>query len=380
MSLESDLFETFDTKLLLLTGAGASKPLGMPLMKEFEQLVNEKANKSESECLRKIWLVHDKETKGATLDLEALLALVERYGRFYDILFGDQEFGYFAHMDSQEKRERAELELKGLIQQGMSIPEAYLNRAYDQKEVFENLDTLLRNLVFEVYGSELDHHSLDGLYSPMFELLNKHFPQKLVPIFTTNYDVAIETYALRSDIKLETGFASTYTGNIWRPARFYQFQPVKDKQNIVLFKLHGSLAWHRKGDSIISTGLPIRDPSGYKSAVIYPTQTKEFPDEEPFRTMYNFLKGCFSVTRLVIVIGYSFRDPGIHRIMLDALEFNPNLFFILICGSDVERLQKFGQQNLRSHQIIPYYFDFASNGAPYLEELDRALAELPPTG
>ena len=34
------------------------------------------------------------------------------------------------------------------------------------------------------------------------------------------------------------------------------------------------------------------------------------------------------------------------------------------------------QQNLRSYHIIPHYFELASKGAPYLEELDTALAEV----
>ncbi len=376
MSLESDLFATFETKLLLLTGAGASKPLDMPLMREFYDLVSAKGDRVQRELLHNIFMVHDKETQ-SELDLEALLSLLERYRGLYDIMFGDSEFGYFAHLDSQEKRERAKLELEGpLGERGQSIPEGYLSSAFGKKEVLENLDALVRDLVFEVYGRDFKHHLLDELYLPLTEVTNKYFPQKLIPIFTTNYDASIETYAIRTDIKLETGFEPTHTGNIWKPARFYEFQPVEDKQNMLLFKLHGSLTWQRKGDKIISTGLSMKDPSGYKSAVMYPTQTKEYPDEEPFRTMYNFLKACFRVAKVAIVIGYSFRDPGIHRIMTDALELNPELFFVLICGSNVERWKKFGQQNLRSYRIIPQYFDFASKGAPYLEELNMALAEL----
>lgn len=229
--------------------------------------------------------------------------------------------------------------------------------------------------MFEVYGKDLEHHKLDELYSPLFEVVNKHSPQNFIPIFTTNYDVAIETYSERADIRLETGFESTPTGNILKTSRFYQFQSTANKQNIILFKLHGSLAWHRKDNLVVSTSLHIRDPSGYQSVVIYPTQTKEFPDEEPFRTMYNFLKASFRVAKLAIVIGYSFRDPGIRRIMVDALDLNPNLFFVLVCGLNVDRWKKFAQQNLRSYHIIPHYFDFASNGTPYLKELDKALAQ-----
>lgn len=377
MSLESDLFEKFNTKLLLLTGAGASKPLGMPLMREFYKLVRSKSDKVQKQLLHDIFLVNIKETRETTPDLEALLSLLERYRGFYDILFGDDKFGY--PVDDEWKK-WAPLEAKGLlISEGAGTRRTrdYLAEAYYRKENLGRLDTLLRNLMFEAYGKDLDGHKLDELYSPLFKVIGRHFSQDFIPVFTTNYDMAIETYARQGNIQLETGFESTHTGNLWKVSRFYQFQPIGDKQNIVLFKLHGSLTWHRKENTIISTSLPIRDPPGYKSVVIYPTQTKEFPDEQPFRTMYDFLKGCFRVAKVAIVIGYSLRDPGIQRIMVDALDDNPNLFFILICGPNVERWKKIAQQSLRSRQIIPHYFDSPPSGGEYFEELDAALAELP---
>ncbi len=380
MSLESDLFETFNTKLLLLTGAGASKPLDMPLMRDFYSPVNSRSNKGQTELLNDISLVHLKATGEVIPDLEALLALIDRYRRFYDILFGDDKFGYAAVADDEWKK-WAEYEVKGLLFTDVGsgsrpqLPD-YLAQAYFRGEHLATLDKLVRDLMFEVYGKDLDTARVDKLYSPLFKVIRKHFSQDFIPVFTTNYDVAVETYAGQGDVKLETGFESKHTGNLWAPARFYQFQPTANKRSIVLFKLHGSLSWHRRGGSIISTSLPIRDPSGYQSVVIYPTQTKEFPDEEPFRTMYNFLKGCFRVATLAIIIGYSFRDPGIHRIMVDALDLNPNLFFVLVCGSDVDRWKKFAQQNLRSYQIIPHYFDSPPSGGEYIDELDTALAKL----
>lgn len=412
MSLESDLFEKFNTKFLLLTGAGASKPLGMPLMRDFYDLVYSKIDDDQREVLRDILLVHAKGKRGKAPDLEALLALIEQYRGFYDILFGDDKFGFPVSAEfrkqvdewkelldekKKEEKKRAAMEAKGLLKtDGFGVPsssnfpravryqdnyddyDSYLKQSYSLKQKIGSLDTSLRNLIFEVYGKELDHHKLNELYSPLFDVANKYFTQDFIPVFTTNYDASIETYAIRTDVKLETGFEPMHTGGgLWKSSsRFSVFQPIVGKLNIALFKLHGSLAWHRKDDIIISTGLPVRDPSGYKSAVIYPTQTKEYPDEEPFRTMYDSFKGCLRVAKVAIVIGYSFRDPGIRRIMADALDYNGDLFFILICGQNVDYWKKFAQRNLRSYQIISQCFDFTSNGAPYLKELDKALAGL----
>jgi len=87
--------------------------------------------------------------------------------------------------------------------------------------------------------------------------------------------------------------------------------------------------------------------------------------------MYDFLKGCLRVAKLAIVIGYSFRDPGIQRIIADALDLNSNLRFILVCGPNVDRRKKFAQQ-----KIVPHYF--TSSGGEYLEKLDTVLAQVQP--
>jgi len=122
MLLESDVFRTLNTRYLLLIGAGASKPLGMPLMKEFEALLNVKVGKEERECLRKLWLIHAEETNGATFDLEALLAIIERYHGFHNILFGDKEFGYIA--DKEEKRRGiAGAPVLGIVYQRRNVSE-----------------------------------------------------------------------------------------------------------------------------------------------------------------------------------------------------------------------------------------------------------------
>lgn len=378
MTVVKQQSKIFDTKLLLLTGAGASKPLGMPLMKEFYSLVWDKCNKTQRNLLDELSDIHREETGEHTPDLEALLALVEKYRQFYDILFGDKRFGYIKDEDWERKEELKKLTWQD-VPGGTSYPRTagydYIKHSYYRAEDLEGLETLLRNLLFEEYGKKLDDNQLDELYSPLFKVINKHFTQDFIPIFTTNYDSSIETYGTRRNVYVETGFETKTTGSFWNSARFSLYQTAKDKLNLVLFKLHGSVTWHRTNKTIQFTGLPIRDPSGYKSVVIYPTQTKDFLGE-PANTMYNHLKGCLEVAKVAIVIGYSFRDQGIHRILVDALEHNPDLFFILICGSNEEHWKKFAQTNLKSYHIISRYFDFPAKGGEYLVELDAALAKL----
>ena len=66
------------------------------------------------------------------------------------------------------------------------------------------------------------------------------------------------------------------------------------------------------------------------TALIYPTETKEYPYEEPFKTAYKFLDRFLKTAEVAIVIGYSFRDRGITYIIDEAQSINPNLKFIIV--------------------------------------------------
>ena len=62
MTVVKQQSKIFDTELLLLTGAGASKPLGMPLMKEFDSLVWDKCNKKQRNLLDELSDMQREET------------------------------------------------------------------------------------------------------------------------------------------------------------------------------------------------------------------------------------------------------------------------------------------------------------------------------
>jgi hypothetical protein len=230
VSLESDFFKESNTKLLLLTGAGASKPLGMPLMREFYDLISNNLDRDQRQLLSKILQMHMKEigedTAEVTPDLEILLALIERYINFYHILFEDAEFGFIRN---DEWKRWAEMEVKGLLDTYAisSSPSNrgpdYLAASFSQKQQLERLRNSLLDLIFEAYSNELDDHKLDNLYSPLLERIGKRISQGCIPIFTTNYDSVFETYAENAGVRLETGFATTYSGAVWKPSRFYQF-------------------------------------------------------------------------------------------------------------------------------------------------------------
>lgn len=112
MASESDLFKSNDTRVLLLLGAGASKPLGMPLMRDFYDLLDTRSQREQTELMNDIYTVGAEEAKGMP-DLEVLLSLIEKYRGFHDILFEGGKFGYSV---DEEWKERAKVEVERLLQ------------------------------------------------------------------------------------------------------------------------------------------------------------------------------------------------------------------------------------------------------------------------
>ena len=221
------------------------------------------------------------------------------------------------------------------------------------------------------YTKQLDKAEVVGLYAPLFSLLNDRFRDNCTIIFTTNYDTAIEQYCKYEGIKLVDGFQKTGPSLAWNPAEYYQKLDPREKA-IMLFKLHGSLTWRKIGNEIIEFGMSTKSIPG-DMALIYPTETKEYPYQEPFKTAYKFLDRFLSTAEVAIVIGYSFRDRGITYITDEAQSINPNLKFIIVCGEnpgdDTRKRFPYGSR------VIELNFEPGEN-PEYLARLNELISEI----
>jgi hypothetical protein len=99
-----------------------------------------------------------------------------------------------------------------------------------------------------------------------------------LPVFTTNYDTAIEALAdeARQDMDFIDGFSQSSMGPRWS-ADNYQTYRVRRKAglDLVLFKLHGSSNWYRMpGGSIQKMDNFELNPGNLRTIMIFPTQRK----------------------------------------------------------------------------------------------------------
>lgn len=170
---------------------------------------------------------------------------------------------------------------------------------------------------------------------PLFENL-KRTGQKL-DVFTLNYDLMIEILCEEYYIPYTDGFEVR-----WNPVLFQD-----PSYQIRLYKLHGSFIWYQSelGERI---KIPIVDreeqveylaQDGVVSMMVYPRQEKWEPFEELLRL---FRERLLTLDQLV-VIGYSFRDQELLKMVTEGLQKNHHLQLELVSPSAQEHLAQFSE-------------------------------------
>lgn len=153
-------------------------------------------------------------------------------------------------------------------------------------------------------------------------------------IFTTNYDMVVERYCRSRDLIYENGEMRDRRVDISsRNTELYGGA----RECFKIFKLHGSINWGevKKGE-IRARDTPVKpgERTIYgerftKEMVIYPAR-EYYTFREPFYDMFNHFRNRLMSIDRCCVVGYSFRDPDIKGIFLDAVEKNNKLKVYLI--------------------------------------------------
>lgn len=148
-------------------------------------------------------------------------------------------------------------------------------------------------------------------------------------VFTLNYDGTVEAMCEKFEIPFCDGFSPN-----WNPNYFEE----GEKARIRLYKIHGSLFWFKTRRSKYIK-LPLKDidirklhyftDEDISETIIYPLLTKEVYTG-PFPWLIQQFRNKLLRTDLCIVIGYSFRDDSIRKIIFEQMESNPELWLYLV--------------------------------------------------
>lgn len=288
------------SNFLVLLGAGASKPLGIPTMVD---LVNEfhnhvQKNISDDAKRKLLDIIVNVCKEAGFVDIEAILRALN------------------------------DLTVSANSVTNMTIAK-YLGTAWpppnysgEIPKVAEGVSRKLK-IFLRKRCSELEREKAITIYQSLFEPL--FAMDNLIDVFTTNYDLAVETYAQEMNLLIEDGFRQgRYRETYWQPATL-DLSPGQGQKMIRLHKLHGSINWYidekrriRWSEALDVSQLPAWGK--VENLLIYPLDEKSVL-REPFLELFLRLRNslCESHWVSIIAVGYSFRDDHITDLIRDAL-------------------------------------------------------------
>lgn len=350
--------------IVLFLGAGASAPLGKWLMADFLLNLQTQLTGSLRELLHAI-------ARYKSWDLEAIMdELTDLCDKPY--LSDTNQVNYITDFLDPNRTEARKV--------AGSIPSEFSKHYQVMVDQCRSLRFEIEKLIFEHYR-KIDPEKVRELYDPLLELIinlirrsgllaDQSLSSIVVPIFTTNYDLAIERLTeVRDDIILVNGFHRA----IWKRSEFDEFNPKGHGIYLLLFKLHGSVNWYRDIDGKVKEGgvalYQHSDPE-IRNVVIYPAQNK-IALEEPFVTAYEYLQRCLDEALHVVFVGYSFRDYDTITKIRASLNYNPNLRLWFLDPSANTLVEKWfkGYEN----RISSLCFNFGIEPTNYLGPLGEAL-------
>ena len=238
---------------------------------------------------------------------------------------------------------------KGYSEQGTSpsapAPPGYgaVSRKPLIQRLAESANGIQEDLRREVFNEYRDfqpqfRQTLIQRYEALLGVLSKGLDLRNNPlvIFTTNYDPAIETFcqANAGEYRLCDGFVQQWNAGspVWQRDSIHQLQiGATNQKDVVLFKLHGSTSWFKRGNQFIKSDATIytgNDPS-FENLLIYPAKRK-VALEDPYFTGYDYFQRTLENCQLCVVIGYSFRDYDALSRLRSAASYNRALKLLVI--------------------------------------------------
>ena len=206
--------------VILFLGAGASVPLGKPTMEQFVKNLQKETESIKSE------------------DHSVLLSLlISKRGRDLEGILDDLET--FLGLDY----------ISSFVCDTPDLPSWEITR-----EHAASLRSHIRHAIIQQYR-DVDPDKVAEMYRPLLDVVFAHLDatSQCLPIFTTNYDLAIETFAKTeySQYELVDGMNENMLERevYWDPQMYESFKIDRQVRHIAIFKLHGSVNWMRLSSS-----------------------------------------------------------------------------------------------------------------------------------
>ncbi len=173
-----------------------------------------------------------------------------------------------------------------------------------------------------------------------------------VKLFTTNYDLCIETAGLRLGVVLIDGFSHSAEQRFNRD--YFDHDIVRRAASSTkadyldgvfhLYKLHGSVDWRRRTDEVVIRSVEDTGEDR-KPVLIYPRSSKyQEAFESPYLDMFAALQAALREPDTTLIIsGFGFADDHISAPIWSAIETNLSLRLVLCDRGFVEDQKLFDE-------------------------------------
>lgn len=290
------------SEILVLTGAGASVPLGMPAMDGFYRRLRPDLRE---------WA-------------EVIFNSFEEQNNDLEFLLG--RIAYYEHLREDSQRdEHLNKNIVSTSALGVLVAKG--------KEVRENIfDTIVNS--YGRLSPEAKEKAAELYRDLYYKLLPEDGTQpRVLPIFTTNYDLTFEGIRdLSKHFKLCNGMSGAGEYGVWERNSYRE----QEDYNFAIFRLHGCSHWvrdkgSRDGELAFQARPDRRDLANKEPVILYPLPDKDSRlEEEPFRTAYHHFELCLEAAKAIVIIGYSGRDKVVQRYLAEALKADPNKKFVIV--------------------------------------------------
>lgn len=324
------------SRIVFLTGAGASVPLGLPTTSGFlEHFIESALPKRLAGAPEGLWrFARDRLTQRQPTDIEVVLQELEAVGTWSDRLAADLPFFQSAadgFRPTLDKSAISDSEVNGVADL----------LARDLQSTFSEFAGWSRRLaeaiydeVIICYGSVSSNRAAD-LYRGLLGALDQFDvtdPIRTLPFFTLNYDIAVEQAVDGLGLDLVDGFDRRAAGRRWTPQAYQDYVERAESITVVLTKLHGSVRLGRNeaGELIELPAGTFRDPAPHRHALLYPTLGPKLLDEEPYQTNYSMLRACLMHAELLVVIGSTLRDAELNVLIRGCIAENDKLHLVVM--------------------------------------------------
>ena len=280
------------SKLVLVTGAGASRELGrdreLPLMSEWSELLCEELDGREQGLAQAVGL----RAQMDSVEFERALGSLTTYARSREL--APRYFGLTGTKPN-------------------SVP-SNVKQAYDKetKRIKDAIEGLRTSLYAEFSTGRIDEAKAAGAYESLLRRLDN--PQWLV-IATTNYDPAAE-------LALDTLGRPADTGFRRPPARTPELSPAGlidralDSEAIPVLHLHGAVGWYEEGGRVLEYSPDqTYNPTHGTPAVLYPDPDKDPTQDAAVQALWVEFGKALETADQILVLGHSLNDP----VLIEAL-------------------------------------------------------------